>query len=122
MPHNSHVGSVLEERAAERYGFQLGDCSYADGRYRTTGTPVEVKATQTAADGRFRIWENDHRKLAQQNGWYVFVIYRMAGGYPKPIAMKRKKATTVTQLVNWIEAGHRLKDGRQAKLPPEKVF
>ena len=119
---NSRIGRLCEEKAAEKYGFQLGGCQYADGRYKN-GKPVEVKSTMPGEDGRFRIWELDHHKVAQQQGYYVFVLYRRAGRGVVPISMKRKQATTVTKLIpHWNKAGHELKDGRQYKLPPEEIF
>ena len=114
-------GRLAEERAADRYGFNREEGGWYDGRYKN-GTPVEVKAARP--DGELRLWEDDHKTLARQQGYYVFGKSRPHGRGIHVFGMVRRKATDVTGLVpRWNRANHRLKGPqRQYKLPIGRVL
>ena len=68
---------------------------------------------------RFRLWEEQHRKLRQENGGYVFVLYRPVG---VGIQVKQMRSLNARGLrLEFYGAGRHPK-GRQVKLAPGKVF
>jgi hypothetical protein len=122
------LGLLAEQHARERYGLRIppgGRTSWKDAEYQN-GTPVNPKAAQP--DRRFRIFEEDHDILTSQQGYYVFVVYEpvtigdsLADSKIDVKAMKRKKATDVTKIIEqWNESGH--EKGRQHKIPVKQVF
>jgi hypothetical protein len=122
------LGLLAEQHARERYGLRIppgGRTSWKDAEYQN-GTPVNPKAAQP--DRRFRIFEKDHDILTSQQGYYVFVVYEpvtigdsLADSRIDVKAMRRKKATDVTKLIDgWNRSDH--EKGRQKKLQVKAVF
>lgn len=122
------IGLLAEQHARNEYGLRIppgGRTSWKDAEY-ANGTPVNPKAA--LAHRRFRLFEKDHDILTSQRGYYVFVVYEpvtigesLADSKIKVKAMKRKKATDVTKLIDgWNASGHA--KGRQKKLQVETIF
>lgn len=122
------LGLLAEQHGRGEYGVRIppgGRTAWKDAEYQN-GTPVNFKATQPS--GRFRLFEQDHDVLTSQNGYYIFVVYlpvtvgdSLSDSKIDVIAMKRKRATDVTKLVqSWNRSGH--DKGRQKKLQVEDVF
>lgn len=119
--------------------------AWYDARHPDTGTKYESRSTHRAIDnpdreatGRFRMWEDAHRRLAGAEGaegqtaYYVFVLF--AGDSDptqssQPVAMRRMHPSTVTRVLRersddgtaWHQSGHQSK-GRQHKLPWPEVL
>ena len=121
--HPSKAGRLVAERAADRYGIELGDVSYADGRM-LGGKPVEIKGCQRGKNNHFRIWRDNHVILARQQGYYVFAYYSNMGPSIRIHEMVRKRAIDVSEMIDgqWIEAGHEHTDSLQYALAPGDVF
>jgi hypothetical protein len=69
--------------------------------------------------GRFRIFEKYHRRLVENGGIYVFVVYRASGRGIRIERMKSVKAESIS--ADWYGAGgHR--GTRQVKVPPSEIF
>lgn len=122
------IGLLAEQHAREGYGLRIppgGRTSWKDAEY-ANGTPVNPKAA--LPHRRFRIFEQDHDILTSQRGYYVFVVYEpvhigdsLADSRIDVKAMKRKRATDVTKLIDgWNDSGH--EKGRQKKLQVEAIF
>lgn len=118
----NRYGTLAEYRAAERYGLALDRDAWHDARTED-GTPVEIKAAMlnraSGQIGRFRLFEDYHRKLRRNGGIYVFVCYRAAGA---GIAVEDTRSVEAKDVqVRWYGAGgHR--DSRQVKIPVSKLF
>lgn len=126
------LGVLGEREARKEYGLVIppgGRTDWHDAEYKN-GTPVSIKSAQP--DRRFRLFEESHDVLTSQNGYYVFVCYTpvnvgesFADSEINVKAMKRKRATDVTNLVRrkghgWNKSGH--ERGRQHKVQVEEVF
>lgn len=122
------LGLLAEQHGRKEYGVRVpagGRTAWKDAEYRN-GTPVSFKAAQP--DRRFRLFEEDHDVLTSQNGYYIFIVYEtvtvgdsVSDSKIDVIAMKRKRATDVTKLVQgWNRSGH--EKGRQHKVQVEDVF
>jgi hypothetical protein len=118
----NRYGTLAEYRAAERYGLTIERDAWHDAR-TSDGTPVEIKAAMlnraSGQTGRFRLFEDYHRKLRRDGGIYVFVTYRAVG---RGIAVDETRSVDAKDVqVRWYGAGgHR--DSRQVKLPVHEVF
>ena len=68
---------------------------------------------------RFRLWEEQHRRLRREDGFYAFVLYRPVG---RGINVLRSRTVAARSLqVRFGGAGDHPK-GNQFKLPPSAVF
>lgn len=118
----ARVGARAEQAAAERYDLETRGVhtSWCDARMRD-GTPVEVKAADLAREyPRFRIFEEYHRMLQQQDGRYVFVAYRRRGTGIEAVTMTRMHASRLPASTWYGTGGHR--DSKQAKIPVSNIF
>ena len=115
----ARYGALAEQRAAERYGLELEHDDWHDAR-GPRGRPWDVKAAMASRrSARFRLWEDQHRKLRQEGGGYVFVLYRAVG---RGIQVQKMRSLNARGLrLEFYGAGRHPK-GRQVKVPPEKVF
>lgn len=124
MTGSSRYGALAERKAAEKYGFRLVHNEWRDACYGEA-TPVQVKATQpersSGATGRFRLWKADHRRLRDEDGWYVFVAYRPHGNQIKVSEMVRKRPRNVP-VVSWYGTGGHPHGDKQAKVAVSSVF
>jgi hypothetical protein len=120
----AHYGRLAEERAADRYGLRL-DGVHASWKDAETddGRPVEVKAAMLnrsdGSEGRFRVFEQYHERLADRSGLYVFVAYYARGRGIRVKAMRSVDASRLA-LDFYGAGGHR--DSRQVKIPVNAVF
>jgi len=119
----NHYGTLCEQKAAERYGLELDRSSWHDAR-RGDGAPIEVKSTMYRhADGQpgtFKLYSTYHRKLRRENGWYVFVVYRIRGRGIQVVCMEMRHSSRLPKL-NWHGGGaHR--NAYQSKLPIADIF
>jgi len=114
----ARYGSLAEKWAAERYGLELERDDWHDAR--RDDRPGDVKAAMNSREAtRFRLWEEQHRRLRREDGFYVFVLYRPVG---RGIDVLRSRTVAARSLrVRFGGAGDHPK-GRQAKVPPGKVF
>lgn len=126
MPRESksaaRFGALAERKARERYDLEPDHSPWNDARTED-GEPVEIKATMlnrsSGQRGRFRIFEDYHRRLESADGIYIFVAYRAAGRGIQIARMKSVRAENIK--VDWYGAGgHR--QSRQCKIPPSEIF
>lgn len=118
----ARYGSLAEKRARERYGLEADRSSWHDAR-TSDGRPVETKAAMlergSGREGRFRIFEEYHKKLEQADGLYVFVAY-VARGRGIQVQAMRSLASSDLNLTFYGAGGHR--ESRQVKIPPGRIF
>ena len=112
------LGRRAEEKALEAYGLEPDRTSWRDGVYKN-GVPVEVKASQRSSR-YFRLWADEHHRLASQQGYYVFVLYRPRGTGVEIIRMKRVRASDLSP--RWSASGHAEKRQLQAYIPHDDVM
>ncbi len=115
----ARYGALAERRAAERYGLELERDDWHDAR-GPRGRPWDVKAAMASRrSARFRLWEDQNRKLRQEGGGYVFVLYRAVG---RGIQVQKMRSLNARGLrLEFYGAGNYAK-GRQVKVTLEKVF
>lgn len=115
-------GALAERKARERYGLEADHTSWTDAR-TPDGRAVEIKAAMlnraSGLEGRFRVFEEYHRRLEQADGLYIFVAYRALGRGIQVRRMRSIEATSL-RLEFYGAGGHR--DSRQVKIPPSKIF
>jgi hypothetical protein len=114
----ARYGSLAEKWAAERYGLELERDSWHDAR--KDDRPADVKAAMNSRNAtRFRLWEEQHRRLRREDGFYVFILYRPVG---RGIDVLRSRTIAARSLrVRFGGAGNHPK-GNQAKIPSERIF
>ena len=138
---NERQGAFAEEYVANSYDLEHvpNVSEWYDCVHPFTGTKYEVKSTEKRigddypADGRFRLWEDQHRSLAgaegaeNQTAYYAFVLLDDGGDV---VDVQRRHPSTVTRILDertddgspWNQAGHTERDGAQYKLPYTEVF
>lgn len=122
---STSLGLKAEQHAREKYGLEPDHEFWKDAAHQN-GKPVSIKSCQP--DRRYRVFEDPHDVLTSQQGYYVFVVYTpehvgegVADTEITVHAMKKMKATNVTQIIDgWNESGH--DRGRQHKIPVKQVF
>lgn len=118
----ARYGALAERKARERYGLEADHSSWHDAR-TPDGTPVETKACmlnrRDGSEGRFRIFEEYHKRLEEADGLYAFVAYRATGRGIQVRAMRTIAASDL-RLTFYGAGGHR--SSRQVKIPPGRVF
>lgn len=126
--HNSpRLGARVEAQIRERRSYERPDepRPWMDA-VSETGRPVEIKAAQRersdGSEGRFRIFREPHRRLAQSDGLYVFAVYRVRGTGAQILDTTAVSARSV-RVSDWVHSGHRT-DGRemQRRIPISEVF
>lgn len=143
---NGDDGEFAERLAAEVFDVRHDNSeAWYDARHPNTGTKYESKSTHRTIDnpdgeveGRFRLWESAHRRIAASEGaedqtaYYVFVLFEGDSDpstSAQPVAMRRMHPSTVTRILRergdgdtaWSASGHDSK-GRQYKLPWSEVL
>ncbi|ELZ03928.1 hypothetical protein C482_03634, partial [Natrialba chahannaoensis JCM 10990] len=115
-------GRLAEEAAQRRYGLDADHGSWHDAR-TSDGRPVEVKAAmlnrRDGSEGRFRIFEDYHERLAEERGLYVFVPYRARGRGIQVVDMRSVDAGAL-RLKFYGAGGHR--GSNQVKIHPRRIF
>jgi len=114
----ARYGSLVEKWAADRYGLEFERDAWHDAR--KGDRPGDVKGAMATREAtRFRLWEEQHRRLRREDGFYVFVLYRPVG---RGIDVLRSRTIAARSLqVRFGGAGNHPK-GNQFKLPPSSVF
>lgn len=117
----ARYGRLAEEAARARYNLESAHTSWHDAT-TSDGRPVETKAAmlnRARGRGRFRVFEEYHRRLEDAEGLYVFVAYEAAG---RGIRVKKMRSVgaSALNLEFYGAGGHR--DSRQAKIPVPAVF
>lgn len=115
-------GRDAEELVKRKYDLEESGVEWCDLTNPRSGARYEVKSAErtleSGREGRFRLWEDQHRSLLAANSggsaaWYVFVT---DGGS----TYTRRGVTHVSQVVNdrggWNKSGHR-RGSRQLKVP-----
>lgn len=81
-------GDAVEQWVTDNLGHEYVDDGYHDHTHCETGEPIQTKGTQPFIKngfergeqqfcrGRFRLWEEDHEELIENDGRYLFVLYR----------------------------------------------
>lgn len=115
----ARYGALAERRAVDRYGLELERDSWHDAR-GPNGRPWDVKAAMLSRRApRFRLWEEQHRRLRQEDGGYVFVAYVPVG---VGIQVKKMRSVNARGLrLEFYGSGSHPK-GRQVKVNPRAVF
>ena len=120
---------TAENFAAAQYDLELTPEADWYDAIADNGTKYEVKGAelskQSGRQGRFRIWEDNHRSLTFSNGksnaWYVFVVIQNG----RVIDHRRTQPQTITRIINdrggWNRSGH-ARGGRQHKLLISELF
>lgn len=113
----NHYGTLVEQKAAERYTLELDRCSWHDAK-RPDGTPVEIKAAMHRhADGQpgtFKLYDQYHERLRSANGWYVFAPYRVRGQGVEVLDWVMRHSSRLPTLCWHGGSSHR--DAQQAKV------
>ncbi|NLV10006.1 hypothetical protein GOC74_08690 [Halomicrobium mukohataei] len=113
----NHYGTLVERKAAERYGLALDRCSWHDAK-RSDGTPVEIKAAMhrhsDGQPGTFKLYDQYHEQLRAANGWYVFAVYRVRGRGVEVLRWEMRHSSRLPKL-DWHGGGEH-RDARQSKI------
>ncbi|WP_435124053.1 hypothetical protein [Halobaculum sp. D14] len=115
----ARYGALAEAHARERYGLDAEHDAYHDA-VDDDGRPWDVKACLVTRDApRFRLWKEQHARLAREGGGYVFVKYRPVGRGIRVLGTRSVRAQSLQ--VSFYGAGEHEK-GEQVKVPPSTVF
>lgn len=119
----NHYGTLVERKAAERYNLELDRCSWHDAK-RPDGTPVEIKAAMRRhADGQpgtFKLYDRYHMRLRQNNGEYIFGVYRVRGKGIEILDWEMRHSSSLHKL-DWHGGGcHR--SAQQSKIRITSIF
>lgn len=118
----ARYGALAEAAARDRYNLTADHSSWYDAR-DPSGSPVEIKSAMlnraSGKEGRFRVFEKYHEKLAQEGGSYVFVSYRAVGRGIQIGSMRSLSARSL-RIEFYGAGGHR--DSQQAKIPVSRFF
>lgn len=121
---SSRLGSRVEKAVCEEYGLQPTHTSWYDAVY-ANGTPVEIKAAihrrSSGRPGKFRVFKDPHEKLVENDGYYVFAVYRRRGSGAEVLKSVRVDAEDVTP--SWRLSGHKDRPGnKESQIRLEDVF
>jgi hypothetical protein len=120
----NRYGTAAERAAADRYrlrreGNHTSWCDALDA----DGVPHEIKSTvhrrASGRPGRFRLWKDQHDRLAAAGGRYVFVVYRIRGRGVQPLKMTRIRASRLP-ISTWYGGSH--PKGKERKITPASIF
>ena len=113
------LGAAAEAAAKRKFGLVTDNTAAHDLRHPENGYVYSVKACRTennrGGPGRFRIWEDSHKRFMGQRGAYIFVVYN--GDTGNIWKVEKVPQSVVDELVagNWYASGHDQK-GRQVKI------
>jgi hypothetical protein len=129
-------GDMVEQWACRQFGWEHADETWYDHRGTEVGRPMQTKGamvgflngTQNGKQlynrGRFRLWEDDHESLVENDGAYLFVVYREDEGNIDVEAWKILSPADVEDAVDWYD-GQRSSvrsKGRSTRLGWYKIF
>lgn len=119
----NHYGTLVERKAAERYGLELDRASWHDAR-RPDGMPVEIKSAmhrhRDGQPGTFKLYDRYHDKLRAANGWYVFAVYRVRGRGVEVLEWEMRHSSKLPRL-NW-HGGGKHRGAKQSKISTDKIY
>jgi len=120
-------GHLVEEHVREKKGLTEADDGrrWKDAETRS-GTPVEIKGAMrersNGSQGRFRLFYAPHRKLARQDGIYVFAVYEPQGNGINVLKTETMRARSL-RAIDWSRSHHQTEGrDRQVKIPISTVF
>lgn len=121
-------GQQAEEYIRREFDLEESDVEWCDA-VDPSGQKYEIKSTkeevgdQYPAEGRFRLWEDQHNSLTSSAGqlgaaYYIFIVSSKEA--------VKVEARDVTEWVNdrggWNEANHDRRDSKQLKIPWSYVY
>jgi len=115
-----HSDALIPERGYE--GHLPGPLT----KVQIKGARLKVKAGDGGRAGLFRLWENDHEILVDEDAKYLFLGYDPSR--PDPVRCVRwMDAADLSDVapgddVTWYDAEHSTKDGRPTSLNVKRVF
>ncbi len=118
-------GRLVEEKACQRYGIELEKAAIDGVRVDardSRGYPWEIKGAMTnrkRGPGRFRLWRDQHRVLADHDGGYIFVRYDAVARGIRIKGMRSVHARDIE--VSWGGSGDHRRDSQQAKLLAREI-
>lgn len=117
---SARYGALAERFAFKRYGLEPSRNSWRDG-LDDDGDPWDVKAAMlTRRQPRFRVWQEQYRRLRRDNGGFVFIGYRPVG---RGIAVDGARTVRARSLkLRFGGSGDHPKDDRQAKIAVDRVL
>ncbi|WP_247003677.1 hypothetical protein [Halosolutus gelatinilyticus] len=117
-------GTAVEKKVFSKYGIVPARSSWCDAEFRTTGTPIEIKSAMlrrsNGQPGNFKLYEQYHRRLRRNDGYYIFAVYRPYGRGTRVLKTKLVHSSRVPRL-SWHGGGEH-RDTRQAKLAIADIF
>jgi len=122
-------GAKVEDWVLDHYGLERSyepiNGARMDAVVPENGQPVEIKAVALNRKGgrttqtRFKIWRDQHSALKKENGYYVFVAYRMRSDGISVMDSRSLRAGSLN--IDWY--GDTVPRGsEQAELPARKLF
>lgn len=115
----ARYGALAERVAFGRYDLDPDRDAYHDAT-DSEGRPWDVKACMmTRRAPRFRLWKEQHTRLARASGGYVFVKYRPVGRGIRVLGTRTVAARALR--LRFYGAGSHQK-GAQVKVNPAAVF
>lgn len=115
----ARYGALAERHARERYGLDVDHSSWHDAR-DSSGDAWDVKACMATRDApRFRLWKEQHTRLARVGGGYVFIEYRPVGVGVRVLRTRTVRARSLR--LRFYGAGRHQK-GDQVKVSPRRIF
>jgi hypothetical protein len=115
----ARYGALAEKAGFKRYDLTPDRDSHHDGE-DDQGRPWDVKAVMLNRESpHFRLWEDQHRYLEDEDGGYVFVGYVPSG---RGIQVRKMRSVQASNLsISFYGAGNHPK-GMQKKIRPSQVL
>ncbi len=115
------MGRLAEQAAARKYHLRLERDSWHDARWKTNGSPVDVKAAKYKKGsryGRFMLWRGQHRQLRERQGGYVLAVVGENNDSLRVLKMAKVGCRELERQVdpNWYSMSNK-KDSHGTKIP-----
>jgi len=115
----ARYGALAERVAFARYDLEPERDDWHDA-LDEHGRPWDVKAAMLSRQSpRFRLWKEQHERLRQEDGGYVFIGYRPVGRGIRVVRARSLRARSLR--LRWGGAGEHPK-GEQAKVAIDRVL
>lgn len=115
------MGRLAEQAAARKFHIRLERDSWHDARFKTNGSPLDVKAAKYRKGdryGRFMLWRGQHEELRKRQGGYILAIVGENNGSLRVLKLVKigcRELERQTQL-NWYSMSNK-KDSHGTKIP-----
>lgn len=125
---NERWGRFTEWTARIRFQLEADRGLYHDARDPEDGTPVEIKSCKRRTGrredrGKFFIREENHERLRDADGMYVFVVYDPERWREGPILDVEMKPAAWLDSVDYGWTANGIRRGERVKRPPwSEVF